>query len=54
MPDSADAGRLPRVEPEEVPGAGAAVAGIVAGCFAHPLTTRNNSAAGISRTPLIA
>jgi hypothetical protein len=54
MPDSAAAGRLPTPEPEEAPGAGAAVAGIVAGCFAHPLTTRNISAAGTSRTPLIA
>jgi hypothetical protein len=42
------------LEPVEDPGEGAdADAGIVAGCFAHPLATRIKSAVGTIRTPLI-
>jgi hypothetical protein len=42
------------LEPVEDPGEGAdAEAGIVAGCFAHPLATRIRSAAGTIRTLLI-
>jgi hypothetical protein len=47
--------RLAAVEPAELPGEGAdADAGIVAGCFAHPLATRISRAVGIIRTLLMA
>src|SRR5262249_26920173 len=51
VPDCEAIGRVAPVAPVDAPGEGEeADAGIVAGCFAHPLAARIKSAVGIIRT----